>query len=206
MDPKELKSESLKNLSNEKVNESKNARRQFLLTLPVEKPVHTLTEARDPKLIEWATIKLVGGMDLDELRARMGLIPGDPRWTEVRRQLIHNQLPDSHENALIDQYTKHQDFLEQLQGFLKEVDAKIDSPGSTEEDRKNEPAYYKLKLETIKSLIETHSDKFHQYMEVQRLKAQHRGHGKLGVQIIIQNKIPRPIKALASGEVEPIDE
>lgn len=165
-----------------------------LADVPVELQVKDLDHAKTPEVIQFCVNHLVGGGRWEELRKKLGLGPAhlDYRWRRLREILVDGLVPTSEEQALKAQSDKRAYLVMKLEEFEQDLEGTIQVLGGGKEDMKAFSALMKLKLDTMKTLLEENSREFLAYVELQKAKKQDRI-GR-GTSVIIQNNfhIPRP--------------
>lgn len=179
-----MMSENLKKYNNE--------RRAMLAAVAVEFPVQSVEQARDPKILEWCTTQLTNGVDWEVLRRKLGLGPAhvDARWREIRKHIMAQAMPESIEDSLRLYYDEQAASIEEMRAFIAELDAKIDEEPENKEAVKAQHQFYRYKLDALSKILDERTKKVQQFLEVKKVKMGVAKH--IGVQIIVQNNIPRP--------------
>lgn len=185
--------DSRQNLTNRAL-EVKSARQKELDLIPVELQVIDCDHARSDQVITYCKKAISEGLPWEELRRRLGLGPAaqDKRWRVVRATIIEQLVPKSDEEAMRLVSEQRHYLIQQVDDFKQEVEDMMKASGTSEEEIKNIPAMLKIRLESMRTLLD-HNDKTLQaYVAVKRAKEVDKL--RQGTSIIIQNNyhVARP--------------
>jgi hypothetical protein len=175
--------------------------RERIKNIPVEMFVKDVAHAKSPEVINYAIIRLSAGDTWAELRAKLGLgsSASDPRWRVLRTLLVDGLMPATEEEALKAQISTRQFLLSKLEEQLDEVEMRIQIHGTDKLDKVTEHQFWKLRLETIKLLLEENNQAFESFIEMKKLKSLASKTGGSVINVINKFHIPRPgdnLKAL----------
>jgi hypothetical protein len=161
-----------------------------LETIPVELQVRDIDHAKSPEVIQFALAHLSTGGTWNELRRKLGLGPShlDKKWRVIRHLVTEGLLPENEEEALQAQASMRTYLLSKIEDFLGDVESKLLAAG----DAKSDHHFMKLRLESLKVLLEENKESFNAYVLAKKLK--HQEKTRRGVSILVQNNyhIARP--------------
>lgn len=153
-----------------------------------------MDHARSSEVLSFCIKELSEGTTYNELRRKLGLGPAniDTRWREIRTRVLDGMVPTNEQEALKAQADQRAYLLTKLESFMEDVEGMLLSLPNNEEDRKLIPNLLKLKLESVRTLLEENAKSFEAYLSLKRIKEQDKR--TRGQSILIQNNyhINRP--------------
>lgn len=168
-------------------------RKGYLATVPVDRPVTTMEEAKSAELLSWCAERLAEGMHWDELRKRLGLGPAavDERWRAIRRALISQAEVSTDNEEYLSKTEIIHDALLQAQDLLKKIDHQIEYG----EKSKNHHTFFRYKNDVIRTIKDIAEKAYDQHLESKKIRMSTQGKFT-GVQINFYSNIPRPTKVI----------
>lgn len=161
---------------------------------PIQLQVNDNDHARSGEVIEFCLTFLANGGRWGQLRRALGLENAgiDRRWRIVREVVTDTMIPKDNQEALLLHIRSSLFLNEKLHEQLADLEGVLEHLPDTEEDRKLLPNLMKVKLDTIKGLLEENQKKFDNYAELEKIKSQDKK--TQGTSVIIQHNyhINRP--------------
>lgn len=174
-------------------------KKAYLDSIPVEMQVKDTEHARSAEVLQYCLDQLEKGVEWAALRRKLGVGDAsyDRRWRIIRESISDILVPSSEDEALKQRYSRGSILLEKLETLVSDIETRLEVGVND----KNEHNWYKIKLDSIKLLLENNEKEFEHYIEMKKAKV---ADGKTqGPSILIQNNyhLPRPGDNKLEGEV-----